>query len=200
MPTGDGASARGVVASSNVGGVDAEAEEGAGYSSGGTTRTASRRNTLAPRSNTSPRAAAPCTRACAACASSCRLCASLTLSGIVSRRVVRRSGGSEDCRRVKSVWELACCCGCRSSCCGSGSVAVEADAEEVAEPSLSGVVVSTRSRETGVSLSVAGVEELTERVANCSLSPFCAWETYSPRSLRAASIALWLFRDNEDSD
>ena len=51
---------------------------------------------------------------------------------------------------------------------------MEADAEEVAEPSLSGVVVSTRSRETGVSLSAAGVEELTERFANCSLSPFCA--------------------------
>jgi hypothetical protein len=77
---------------------------------------------------------------------------------------------------------------------------VEADAEEVAELSPSGVVVSTRSCEegvpaAGVSPSAVGVEELTARVASCSLSPFCACETYSPRSLRAASIALWLFGD-----
>jgi hypothetical protein len=39
---------------------------------------------------------------------------------------------------------------CRSSWCGSGSVAVDAEAEEVAELSPSGVVVSTRSREGGV--------------------------------------------------
>lgn len=77
---------------------------------------------------------------------------------------------------------------------------MDTEAEEVAELSPSGVVVSTRSREegvstAGVSVSAVDVEELTERVANCSFSPFCACETYSPRSLRAASIALWLFGD-----
>ena len=75
---------------------------------------------------------------------------------------------------------------------------MDADADEVAEPSPSVVVVSTRSREedvaaAGVSLSAVGAEELTESVASCSLIPFCACETYCPRSLRAASIALWLF-------
>jgi hypothetical protein len=77
---------------------------------------------------------------------------------------------------------------------------VDAEAEEDAELSPSVVVVSIRSCEESVaavdiSLSAVGVGELTERVASCSLSPFCACETYSPRSLRAASIALWLFGD-----
>ena len=110
-----------------------------------------------------------------------------------------RSGGSEDCKRVKSVWAPGCSW---CSCCWSGSVAVDADAEEGVELSPSIVAVSTSSREdevaaaaAGRSPSVEGVGELTERVASCSLSPFCACETYAPRSLRAVSIALWLFGD-----
>jgi len=107
----DAAFPRGFVPRSCADGA-AEAEEVEGEeaaSSGGTTRTASRRNTLAPRSSSSPRAAAPCTRACATCASSLRACASRTLSGMVSRRLVRRSGGRDDCKRVRSVCALSDC-------------------------------------------------------------------------------------------
>jgi hypothetical protein len=84
-------------------------------------------------------------------------------------------------------------------------VAVEADVEEGAELSPSVVAASTRSREGGVvaacvSLSEVDVEELTVRVPNCSFSPFCACETYCPRSLRAASNALWLFGDVTETE
>ncbi|KAH9978180.1 hypothetical protein BGW80DRAFT_1286242 [Lactifluus volemus] len=63
------ASARGVAVPSCAGGVAAEVgvKEEVFACSGGTTRTASRRNILAPRNSSSPRVAASCMRACATC-------------------------------------------------------------------------------------------------------------------------------------
>jgi hypothetical protein len=106
--------------------------------------------------------------------------------------VVSKSGGSEDCRRVKSVSvgdrARSCSCPC-SGRCGSGSVAVDADVDEDVEllspPSV--VIESARSRvddeveELGCccpsAASVAGTGAETERVASCWLMPFWACET-----------------------
>jgi hypothetical protein len=174
---------RDIVSSCADGVVEVEGEESA--SSGGTTRTASRRNTLAPRSSSSPRAAASWTRACATCASSLRTCASRTLSGIVSRMPVRRSGGREDCKRVKSVCALSddCASSGRCCCCGSERVAVDAEVDEDAEPSPSVVEISIKSRDDEAvdgcpSVSEAGVGEAVERLVEiCWLRPLCACET-----------------------
>jgi len=105
---------------------------------------------------------------------------------MVSRRPVRRSGGREDCKRVKSVCALSedcsssgrCCC-----CCGSGSVAVDAEVDEDAEPSPSAVEVSIKSRDDeavddGASVSEAGEGVAVERVVEVwLLRPLCACET-----------------------
>jgi hypothetical protein len=50
----------------------------------------------------------------------------------VSRRLVSKSGGIEDCRHVKSIWEVGDCTS--SCCCRLGSVAVDAEVNE--EPEL----------------------------------------------------------------
>ena len=79
-------------------------------------------------------------------------------------------------------------------------MAVDADVDEDAELSPSvGVVESMVSRDDeglGSCSSVVEAEaeseagEETERVASCLLSPCCTCETKSPKSLRAACMAL----------
>lgn len=131
-----------------------------------------RRNTLAPRRGLfATRRGAP--HAC---------WGSRTLSVIMSRRLVSMFGGIENCRRVKSVWEVG---GCASSCCcRSGNVAVDAEVDEEPELPPSVVAESARSRdEEGVGNCASGFEvgaeeEVdSERFASCWLMPFCACET-----------------------
>lgn len=96
-----------------------------------------------------------------------------------------RSGGREDCRRVKSVCALSddCASSGLCCCCGLGSVAVDAEADEDAEPSPSAVEISVKSRDGEVVddcavVSEAGVGEVVEGVVEiCWLRPFCACET-----------------------
>jgi hypothetical protein len=106
---------------------------------------------------------------------------------MVSQMVVSKSGGSEDCKRVKSVWvgdrarSRSCSCSDRW---GSESVAVDADVDDDVEllspPSV--VIESARSRvddeveDVGFccpsAASVARTGAETERVASCWLMPF----------------------------
>jgi hypothetical protein len=100
---------------------------------------------------------------------------------------VRRSGGREDCKRVKSVCALSDDCAssgrCSCCCCGPGSVAVDAELDEDAEPSPSAVEISIKSRDDEavddcVSVSEAGAGEAAGRVVEIwLLRPLCACET-----------------------
>jgi hypothetical protein len=87
------------------------------------------------------------------------------LSGIVWRRLVSKSEGIEDCRRVKSVWEVGNCAS--FCCCRSGSITVDAEVDE--EPELPPSVMTELVRlqdDEGVSYSasasVVRVEENTD--------------------------------------
>jgi hypothetical protein len=106
---------------------------------------------------------------------------------MVSRMPVRRSGGREDCKRVKSVCALSddCASSGRCCCCGPGSVAVDAEVDEDAEPepSPSAVEISFKSRDDEAVddcafVSEAGAGEAADRVVEiCSSRPLCACET-----------------------
>ena len=95
-----------------------------------------------------------------------------------------RSGGREDCKRVKSVCALSDDCAssgrCCSCCCGSESVAVDAEVDEDAEPSPSAVEISVKSRDDEAvddcgSVSEAGAGDVVVEI--WLLRPLCACET-----------------------
>jgi len=121
----------------------------------------------------------------------------------MSRRLVSKFGGIEDCRRVKSVWEVGDCAS--SCCCRSGSVAVDAEVDKEPELPPSVVTESARLRDDEsvgncASASVVGVEEDTdsERFVKLLVDAFLRLRDIVSRSLREAWIAPATFAAGDE--